>query len=120
MYEKLLYNQLSDHMVNIFNVILSDFRNARSTQHALFKLLLSWQKELDENGMVSVVLMDLSQVYGCILRDLLIAKLNVYGTGSVVLLLISNYLSHRKQRTKLDSSYSYCRDIIKGVPQGSL
>ena len=120
MYEKLLYNQLSDHMENIFNVILSDFRNARSTQHALFKLLLSWQKELDENGMVSVVLMDLSQAYGCILRDLLIAKLNVYGTSSVGLLLISNYLSYRKQRTKLDSSYSYCRDIIKGVPQGSL
>ena len=70
--------------------------------------------------MVSTVLMDLSQAYGCILHDLLIAKLNVYGTGSVGLLLICNYLSHRKQRRKIDSSYSYWPDIIKGVPQGSL
>ena len=40
-YEKLLYNQLYDHVENIFNVILDGFRKARSAQHALFKLLQS-------------------------------------------------------------------------------
>ena len=48
-YEKLIYNQLSDHVENIFNVILCGFCKAHNTQHALFKLLQSWQKELDEN-----------------------------------------------------------------------
>ena len=36
------------------------------------------------------------------------------------LLLISDYLSRRKQRTKTDSSYSSWHDVIRGVPQGSL
>ena len=78
-YEKLLYNRLSDYVENIFNVILCGFRKAHSTQHALFKLLQSWQKELDEKGMVATVLMDLSKAYDCIPHDLLIAKLNAYG-----------------------------------------
>ena len=75
-YEKLLYNRLSDYVENNFNVILCGFRKAHSTQHALFKLLQSWQKELDEKGMVATVLMDLSKAYDCIPHGLLIAKLS--------------------------------------------
>ena len=96
------------------------FRKAHSTQHALFKLLQSWQKELDENGMVATVLMDLSKAYDCIPNDLLIAKLSAYGIDSVGLLLISDNLSRRKQRTKIGSSYSSWHDIARGVPQASL
>ena len=70
--------------------------------------------------MVATVLMDLSKAYDCIPHDLLIAKLNAYGIDSVGLLLISDYLSRRKQRTKIGSSYSSWHDIVRGVPQGSL
>ena len=80
----------------------------------------SWQKELDEKGMVATVLMDLSNTYDCIPHNLLIAKLSAYGTDSMGLLLVSDYLSHRKQRTKIGSSYSSWYDIIRGVSQGSL
>ena len=70
--------------------------------------------------MVAAVLMDLSKAYYCIPHDLLIAKLSAYGIDSVGFLLISDYLSHRKQRAKIGSSYSPWHDIIKGVPQGAL
>ena len=120
MYKKLLYNRLSDYVENIFNVILCGFRKAHGTQHALLKLLQSWQKELDEKGMVATVLMDLSKAYDSIPHDLLIAKLSSYGIDSVGLLLISDYLSRRKQRTKIGSSYSSWHDIKRRVPQGSL
>ena len=103
-YEKLLYNGLSDYVEKIFNVILWGFRKLHSTQHA-FKLLESWQKELDEKGMVARVLMDLSKAYGI---------------DNVGLLLISDYLSRRKQRTKIGSSYSSWHDITRRVQQGSL
>ena len=78
------------------------------------------QKELDEKGMVATVLMDLFKPYDCIPHDLSIAKLTAYGIDSVGLLLISNYLSRRKQRTKIGSSYSSWHDIVIGVSQGSL
>ena len=119
-YEKLLYNRLSDYVENIFNVILCGFRKAHSTQHAWFKLLQSWQKELDEKCMVAIVWMDLSKPYDCIPHDLLIAKFSAYDIYSVGLLLISDYLSCRNQRTKIGSSYSFWHVIIREVSQGSL
>ena len=47
--------------------------------YPLFKLLKSWQKELDNGGFVGAILMDLSKVYDCIPHELLIAKLKCYG-----------------------------------------
>ena len=64
--------------------------------------------------------MDLFNAYDCLLHDLLVAKLEAYGVGKVALNLISNYLSYRKQRTKLGSSYSDWYEIVRGVPQGSI
>ena len=77
-------------------------------------------KGLDEKGMVATVLMDLSKAYDCIPHDLLIAKLSAYGIGSVGFLSISDYFSHRKQRTKIGSSNSSWHDIIREVTQESL
>ena len=64
--------------------------------------------------------MDLSKTYGCIPHDLLIAKLECYGIDKIGLSLIFDYLSRRKHRMKVGSSYSSCYDIIRGVTQGSL
>ena len=100
--------------------ILCGFRKAHNTQHALFKLLHSWQKELDEKGFVGTILMDLSKAYDCIPHDLLTAKLDCYGIDKIGLSLILDYLSRRKKRTKIGSSYSSWYDIIRGVPQGSI
>ena len=79
MYERIMFNQLSNHTKYFLNQILCGFIKAHSTQHALFKLLHSWQRELDESGYVSTILMDLSEAYDCIPHQLLIAKLEAYG-----------------------------------------
>ena len=89
------------------------------TQHALFKLLQAWQEELDKGGFVGTILMDLFKAYDCLPHDLLVAKLEAYGVGKAALNIIINYLSHRKQRTKIGSSYSDWYEIVRGVPQGS-
>ena len=119
-YERIIYNQLSTHSEQFLNSILCGFRKAHNTQHALFKLLHSWQKELDSGGFVGTILMDLSKAYDCISHELLIAKLEGYGLDEISLKLILNYLTHRKQRTKIGSSTSSCFDIYIGVRQGSI
>ena len=50
----------------------------------------------------------------------MIAKLAAYGLGHDALKLIKNYLTKRKQRVKINGSYSTYRDITIGVPQGSV
>ena len=100
--------------------LLCGFRKAHSTQHALFKLLQQWQNELDNSGLVGTILMDLSKVYGCLPHDLIIAKFEAYGLSKSSLSLLLNYLTSRKQRVKIGSSYSIWNEIKRVVPQGSI
>ena len=89
-------------------------------KHAHFKLLQAWQEELDKSGFMGTILIDLSKAYDCLPHDLLVAKFEVYGIDKTGLNLIHNYLSNRKQRIKINSSYSNRYDIVQGVPRGSI
>ena len=53
-------------------------------------------------------------------HDLLIAKLEAYGLGNSSLNLLLDYLTFRKQRTKVGSAYSKWSKIRRGIPQGSI
>ena len=50
--------------------------------------------------------MDLSKASDVINQVLLIVKLNAYGFGKSALQIILSYLSERRQRTKVNSSFS--------------
>ena len=119
-YEKVIYNQLSDSSKSFLNKILCGFRKVHSTQHALFKLLQSWQQVLYKAGFIGTILMDLSKAYDCIPHNLLIAKLECCGVDKASLRLLLDYLTHRKQRTKIGSLFSSWCDINTGVSQGSI
>ena len=106
-------------MINL-NTLWCCFRKTYSTRHALFKLLQAQPEVLDKSGFVGTVLMDLSKAYDCLPHDLLVAKFEAYGTEKIGLNLIHNYLSNRKQRTKINSSYSNWYYIVRGVPQGPI
>ena len=64
--------------------------------------------------------MDLSEAYDCLPHDLMIAKIEAYGISKESLQLISDYLSYRKQTTKIVSVYSDWANAIRGNPQGSI
>ena len=100
-YERIIYNQLSQHSEQFLNSLLWLSYKAYNTQHLLYKLLHSWQRELDSDSFVCTILMDLSKAYDCISHKLLIAKLECYRLDKMSLKLIVNYLSHLKQRTKI-------------------
>ena len=70
--------------------------------------------------MIGTILCDLSKAFDTLPHDLLIAKLNAYGLSHSALEFISSYLSNRKQRCKVGSSFSSWGDITSGVPQGSV
>ena len=84
---------------------------------------LSFVRKMDEvyRGKVfGAVLADLSKALNCLNHDFLIAKLNAYGFSLPALRLIHDYLSNRKQRTRINNSYSTWMEIAFGVPQGSI
>ena len=78
------------------------------------------QKCLDEKGVVSTLLMDLSKAYDCLDHDLMLAKLEAYNINFQSLQLIESYLKYRKLRVMVGSESSLWLDILRGVPQGSI
>ena len=79
-----------------------------------------WRKCLDENEVVGAVLMDLSTAFDSLPHDLLIAKLLAYGYSDATLMLLVSYLTGRKQCVKNNNMFSFFKQIISGVPQGSI
>ena len=63
--------------------------------------------------------MDLSKAFDSLNHDLLIAKLNAYGFSRSALKFTLSYLSQRKQRVKINGSFSEWKTTSVGVPQGS-
>ena len=83
-------------------------------------MLEKWKRSLDRGKVFGALLTDLSKVFDCLNHDLLIAKLNAYGFSLPALKLIHDYLLHKKQRTRINNSYSTWVEIVFGVPQGSI
>ena len=119
-YERLLYNHMSNFVEKIFSPHLCGFRSKYSTQHALLRLLNHWHQCLDKSGIVGTVLMDLSKAFDSLDHELLLAKLHAYGFDRNSLLLLKSYLSDRYQKTKIGSAFSEWLMLVLGVPQGSI
>ena len=83
-------------------------------------MIEKWKKNVDNGGVFGALLTDLSKAFDCIPHDLIIAKLEAYGFHIDTSKLIHDYLSNRKQRVKVNDTYSSWKDIFYGVPQRSI
>ena len=120
LYEGEIYDQILNYIEKYLSPYLFGFRKGHSTEQYLNVMLERWKKALDQKKYAGAILTDLSKAFDCLNHKLLIAKLEAYGFNHEALALIFNYLSNRKQRTKIKSSYSSWREIEFGVPQGSI
>ena len=119
-FEKLQYDQLTKYMKYKLPLFLCGFRTQYGTQHALIRMLERWKHCLDESGIVMTVLMNLSKTYDSIPHDLLTAKLHAYGINTNALYLLHSYLTNKKQKVKVNESFSEWINLIIGIPQGSV
>ena len=83
-FEKVIYDHISQYLEEYLKSLLCGFRKAHSSQHALFKLLQALQEELDECDFIGTILMDLSKAYDCLPHDLLVAKYEAYVNEKIV------------------------------------
>ena len=119
-YERCIYDQMEAYFETILSPNKCGFRKGFSAQHCLISLIEKWKKSIDNGGAFGALITDLSKAFDCLSHELLIAKLEAYGFDEKSLKLIYNYLSDRKQRVKINNSYSSWREILYGVPQGSI
>ena len=86
----------------------------------MIALIEKWKTSVDSGAAIGALITDLSKAFDCLLHLLLIAELDAYGFDKKSLKLIYSYLSNRKQRVKINDSYSFLGEILFIVPQGSI
>ena len=115
-----MFSQMSAYFDEIFSKYQYGFRKGYSTQQCYLALLEKWKAAVDKGKVFGALLTDLSEAFDCLNHELLIVKLNVYGFTLPALELVYDYLSDRKQRTRVNNSYRTWFEILFGVPQDSI
>ena len=105
---------------NALSIFQCGFRKKYSTRHALIAMIEKAKKIIDKGGTFGALLADLSKAFDCMTHDLLIVKLHTLNFDMNARNLTFDYLTGRKQRVKINSSFSSYLDIFQGVPQGSI
>ena len=76
----------------------------------------------DYNPSVDIrgVFLDISKAFDKVWHDGLIFKLQTYGIDGKLLKLLKSYLKDRQQRVLLNGQTSSWKNVLAGVPQGSV
>ena len=83
------------------------------TQQCLLALLEKWEVAVDKGKVFGTLLTDLSKTFDCLNHELLIVKLKVHGFTLPALKLVHDYLSDRKQGTRVNNSCSTFLEYLK-------
>ena len=81
----------------------------------LLRLMEACKKRMDNRSIAGAVLTDLSKAFDYLNHELLIANLITYGFSRSTLLFINSYLTDRKQRVKVNGSFSTFIETVLGA-----
>ena len=104
---------------NFFSDSQNGFRKGKSTSSAMASFLDDLLSNLNESKTCVAAYLDVRKAFDTINHHRLLKKLRAAGIGDGLCLLLENYLTNRKQKTKLFGNVSDLKSVTIGVPQGS-
>ena len=108
---------MSKYVKPFFSKFQCGFRKGFSAQQCLLSMLEQWKSAADNHKRFGALLTDLSKAFNWISHHLSIAKLNAYGFSIDSLRLVPEYLTNRKQRTRINSKLQLMgRNFIRSSP----
>jgi len=120
--EKIMYNNLYGFLQfsNFFSDNQYGFIKNRSTTDALLKFSNFIYSSIDNNKKTLAVFLDISKAFDSVNHLILLNKLHLSGIRGISWQWFKSYLANRKQRVKINDSFSDFVEIGRGVPQGSI
>ncbi len=118
--EGLALQQLTPHLSLHLPNEQWGFRTGRSTAAALAAAHGAWWGARTLGRSLAVAAYDFSSAFDTLGVEELTGKLEELDLGEESISWVQDYLSGRRQRVRVGSSTSSFRDVLYGVPQGSL
>ena len=114
-----LQRYLSDN--KLYPKFQSAYRQFHSTETALLRVHNDMIGLMSQMHPVMLVLLDLSAAFDTIDKDILFTRLQSYfGIGGSALEWFISYMSERFMSVSIDNATSMSREVLYGVPQGSV
>ena len=96
------------------------FRTGYSTTHALIHMTEAIRSALDSGSVTCGIFVDFQKAFDTVNHDILLKKLEHYGFRGIINNWFRSYLTNRKQKVVINGFESESKDLLHGVPQGSV
>jgi ribonuclease P/MRP protein subunit RPP40 len=120
--ESLVREKLIDHLKE--NNLISDsqhgFVGGRSCATNLIAVFDAWTEILEDGGCIDTIYLDFAKAFDTVPHERLLQKLKGMGIQGKVLQWIRSFLSDRVQKVIVEGEESGWRDVVSGIPQGSV
>lgn len=120
--ERLIHWQLSTFLTsnNLLNPFQSGFRPGHSATTALAKVSDDIRWGMESQNLTVLTLLDFSNAFNTVDFDILLKVLHSLNISPPVIDWFRSYLYGRRQRIKVEDSFSSWCDTSAGVPQGGV
>ena len=120
--ESIVRQFITDHLIgnNVFSNNQFGFIKGRSTVMQLLKVMDMWTESLELGGQITFIYTDLEKAFDKVPHKRLISKLYAYKINSDVIRWIKAFLFNRRQRVRINGFFPFWREVISGIPQGSI
>ena len=96
------------------------FVKNKSCMTNLLETLDDITRMLDDGFPVDEIFLDFKKAFDKVNHNGLLYKLNEMGIKDKTLMWIKSFITNRKQRVRVNGSYSLWAEVTSGVPQGSV
>ena len=122
MLESFIRDSIINHMdeLHLFSDCQHGFRRRRSCVTQLLEVMEHLTNFFDEGEAVDIIYFDFRKAFDSVPHQRLIAKLKSYGITGNIVNWISDFLTGRTQRVRVDNEFSNSAHVLSGIPQGSI
>ena len=120
--EKIIRRVVNSHMNNnnLYSKHQHGFLEGRSTTSQLLEYLEYAVECIEQDYPLDVIMLDFMKAFDSVPHQRLLIKLKNYGINGKIHTWIENFLTTRRQRVVINRFSSKWKDVISGVPQGSV
>ena len=120
-FEKCVRDELMIKCYPKINPLQHGFLPAKSCNTQLIEFTDSLHGNLDMGICTDIVYFDFSKAFDSVSHDRILYKLkHEFEVDGILLKFIKSYLEDRKQKVVIEGCFSSTKDVLSGVPQGSI